>query len=138
MKTFRVLPHTADIRLQLEGDGLEELFAAGVESLASILKPGACDAIRYNKKETISIKAVDITALLVDFLSEILTRSCTEQAVYCRVTFKKLSESKLTAILEGVSVEGFDEDIKAVTHHEAHVTKKSDQGVFEATLVLDI
>lgn len=34
---FRLLPHTADIRVEVRGKGLPELYAAGVEALFSLM-----------------------------------------------------------------------------------------------------
>lgn len=137
MRSYQVLTHTADIRLKLVGSSLGDLFAAGVEGLALILKPGTCHKVQYNEKLTISLSASDATKLLIDFLSEVLTLSYTQKALFCRTTFLQLTETKLSATLEGVSVEGFAEDVKAVTYHEADVVK-NEKGDYETVVVLDI
>ena len=44
MRSFAVLPHTADVRIHLEADSLEELLASGLEGMNAILKEGFCKA----------------------------------------------------------------------------------------------
>lgn len=62
----------------------------------------------------LELASLDISSLLIDFLSTILTLSYENKAIFC-----------------------FDKDIKAVTYHEAEV-KKNDQGKYETTIVFDI
>jgi SHS2 domain-containing protein len=138
MKNFSILEHTADTRLFVEGSDLNQLFLAAAEGMNSILKepvnPENCVLVL---KQTIKIEAPDSTALLVDFLSTILTISQTKNGIFSHVGFKELTNIKLDATVEGFFVEKFDEDIKAVTYHEAEI-RKSKNGNFETIIVFDI
>ncbi|MFZ5845140.1 MAG: archease, partial [Patescibacteria group bacterium] len=87
--------------------------------------------------EEISLRATDQTTLLIDFLSEIVGRAYTQKAVFTRVVFAELNPTNLKAKISGVKVRQFDEDIKAVTYHEANIVKNN-QGAYETTVVLDI
>ncbi|MGE5443248.1 MAG: archease [Ignavibacteriales bacterium] len=57
--------------------------------------------------------------------------------MYNEVTFKTLSPHSLEAILRGFTASSFDEDIKAVTYHEAEV-KETEDGKWETMIVFDI
>jgi SHS2 domain-containing protein len=137
MKSYKHLPHTADTRLYVEADSIEELFRGALKGMTDIIKKNACGSKVETERRTIEVKSVDQTSLLIDFLSEILSYSHEEGNIYCRVKFLKLSEKKLTADIFGRSADGFDEDIKAVTYHEAEI-KKNGKGNWEVTIVFDI
>lgn len=133
---YEILKHTADVRLRVEGETLERLFSDALKGMMEILKtdipigqPGA--------KRQVSINAPDKTALLVDFLNEVLSLSQINKEAYPVVTFGELSETTLRGNLEGVRVNEFDEDIKAVTYHEAEI-KKNPEGNWETILIFDI
>lgn len=129
------LPHTADIRMKIEGSRLEELFRAGVIGMGNILKDGFCKQNdKLDHKSFIEITALDGTCLLIDFLSEVLSASYAEKAVFCEVDFLDFTPHHTIAEIRGKQITCFDEEIKAVTYHEADVRKnKNDQWV---TLVI--
>lgn len=84
----------------------------------------------------VQMKSLDKHALLVDFLSEALTLSDMHNEVYSEVTFSEFSETTLAGELHGFPVEGFDEDIKAVTHHGLEIKKVA--GGYEVVVLFDI
>lgn len=142
MKRFIINPHVADVRLELEGSNLEELFTAAMQGMTEFIKPGSCASnndlvLDLVLQKELEIKAIDTTMLLVDFMSDILTVIHIEKAVFCAVTFSKLTETELQATIFGKKVESFDEDVKAITYHEAEV-KKNASGNYETTIVFDI
>jgi len=139
MHRIRFLPHIADVRVRLEADSQEELFRAALTALNRLLKKNAC---RKNGGRgphgEIAIEAKDATALLVDFLSEALSAAYTEKAVYCRVYFEELTATRLRAALSGRPVRAFDEDVKAVTYHEAEVVRDEKTGLWSTFIIFDI
>lgn len=143
MKSYKLLSHTADIRLKVEGDTLPELFSAALLGMSGILKPDFCQKSAESRRAhfplvcEISISSPDATALLVDFLSEALTFSCEKKAVFCQVEFAEITDNSLRAKIYGGKVNKFDEDIKAVTYHEAEI-KKNKKGNLETVIVFDI
>jgi SHS2 domain-containing protein len=132
---YEVIGHTADLRLKVHGRSLPELFSEAVKGMMEILAPGAETEPKVTRE--IRIESANLTALLVDFLNEVLTLSQTNKEVYTEVALDKLTETALRAELRGHSVRGFEEDIKAVTYHEAQVSKNV-KGEWETTLVFDI
>jgi SHS2 domain-containing protein len=135
-----MIEHRADVRLGLAADSLAELLQAGLDGLNAILKPGFCDragAGTLPLRRSIRLDAPDATALLVDFLSEVLTHAHIDHAIYCRAELRLRGETGLDAELSGAPVDRLDEDVKAVTYHEADV-RHDPAADWTTTLVLDI
>lgn len=136
---FEFLPHTADIRMRIEAETLPQLFQAGLRGMSQILKEEHClGDQKQDLRRVFAINATDVTCLLIDFLSEVLTLSYTEKSVFCELNFVDFSEKLISAEISGTAIpDGFDEEIKAVTYHEAAVTQNAD-GLWETIVVFDI
>ena len=136
MKSYQILPHVADIRLKVEADNLTELFMAAIEGMMTIIKESKAEE-QEREKRIIEVESADATSLLIDFMNDILYQSHTNKEVYTEVNFLEFSEKALKAEIYGIKVDDFDEDIKAVTYHEAEI-KKNEKGNFETVIVFDI
>jgi len=140
VKHFTITPHTADVRLELEASTLEELFSVALIGMAEFIKLGACSKISHDIheiQEEISITSIDTTVLLIDFLSDVLTKTHINKAIFCTITFSELTDTSIHAIIFGKYVESFDEDVKAITYHEANV-KRNSSGNYTTVIVFDI
>lgn len=136
---IRFLHHTADVRVQIESESQETLFRAGLAAMNRMLKKNGCGkpgALNISRK--VEIHSTDVTTLLVDFLSETLTASFTEKALFCQVDFAELTQKHLRAVVSGHSLVAFDNDIKAVTYHEAEVVRDEKTGRWRTSLIFDI
>lgn len=133
---YEVLPHTADLRIRIQSKTLEELFQNALLGLNHVL---ASDRPRGSsvRAEFLEILSSSATGLLIDFLNEVLYLSNVHKAVYDRVRFSKFSDTELAARLDGFGLDGFAEDVKAVTYHGAQI-KKDRQGYYEVEIILDI
>ncbi|MBI2011794.1 archease [Candidatus Daviesbacteria bacterium] len=137
-KKYKIVPHIADIRLQLKADGLKHLFEVALQGMDEILKKGFCQKkTKYSKTFEIKIYSFDTSSLLVDFLSDVLTFSHIQKAIFCKVKFTEFNEKNLTAKIKGSAVENFDEDIKAVSYHEADIVKDK-KGNYKTNIIFDI
>jgi SHS2 domain-containing protein len=132
---FEVIQHTADVRLRIRGDSIEELFREAVRGLTASLQPLPMESAEVHR--TVTVESVDRTTLLVDFLNEVLWLADVHGETFHDVKFAELTETRLAADLRGTRTDSFGSDIKAVTYHEAEVTR-NEQGVWETMLVLDI
>jgi len=130
------LEHTADVRMRVTGRSLEELFSAAVAGVMDLLAPQSLGRGQASRR-TVAVAAADETALLVDFLNQVLLQAQVHRERYERVAFTRLSGRELTAELQGWPVQAFGGDIKAVTYHEADV-RRSEAGGWETNLVFDI
>ena len=139
---YKILPHVADVKVQAFGRTKEELFLNAMKGMNAVLQPQikspkpASPAGRSKVKNKIEVKSVDLNALLVDFLSEVLYLIQTNKEVYDEVKFNKFSDTELDGELSGVKVESFGEDIKAVTYHGLKIEKKNNY--YQATILFDI
>ena len=131
---WRVEQHTADVRLVVRAATLGERFADAVRGLAEVMHPLRASGERV--EATIVMDAVDTTALLVDFLNDVLTRAHIERVAFTATDFAELRETALRATVAGVRCGGFGEDVKSVTYHEANVSRHGHE--WGVTLVLDI
>ena len=135
--TISYLPHTADVRMRVTAPSLEKLFYQAVAGMNGILKEDFCPgAIPVKNGITLELTGTDHTAMLIDFLSEVLSLSYSEKSLFCDMEIV-LGEDRLWARLFGIPVGIFDEEIKAVTYHEARIDRNSDDE-WEAFVLFDI
>jgi SHS2 domain-containing protein len=136
MKKYEILEHKADLKIRVFGKTKEELFfntlfAMGESQKAEILKP------EKKVKRKIKATSLDLSVLLVDFLSETLYLTQVNREIYNNVKFDKFSDTGLEGKLTGKKVKRFGEDIKAVTYHELEI-KQGKDGSWQATVLFDI
>lgn len=129
--SWEIVEHTADVRIHVAAATVEDLFADSVRALMEVMRVDR--GARTDHRAMLQIESPDLTALLVDFLNEVLARVLTE-----RCGFEPES-----IVLEGMTVRAvlrplgpFEEDVKAVTYHQADVHRAD--GTWTTTLVLDI
>ncbi len=136
MRSFQIIEHTSDIRLKLTADTYAELFLAALEGMNSVIK-GEANFISVEPQLTVELKSLDISALLVEFLSEILLLSEKNKCLYFITEITELTDNKINCTVNGFHPEAFAEDIKAVTYTEVNIIKNS-SGLYETNLVFDI
>jgi len=136
---YTILPHIADVRMHVSAATQEDLFRSALLGMSEIQRKEVCagQSADLILTEKVEVQSSDITTLLIDFLSEVLTLGHIRKAVFCKVEFISLTETELSAIIQGKSVEDYDEDIKAVTYHEADIIINSDQQL-ETIILFDI
>jgi SHS2 domain-containing protein len=137
MKKSKVLPHIADFRLKAQGDTIEQLFYAALEGMNAVIKGEREISKKIDSGKRIIIDSVDTSALLIDFLSEALTLTHNNKHLYYILGIEKLNENHIDCYLAGHEINGFDEDIKAVTYTEANIIRTEDNH-FETIIVFDI
>lgn len=133
--SYKIISHTADLRMKVSGSSPEKLFDSATAGMMFVLKKNPSKGKVVMRQ--ISVDSVNLTTLIVDFLNEVLSLTEIHKEIYTNVTINKLEEKSVSAELEGVAQEFFDEDIKAVTYHEAQV-KKNKKGEWETILVFDV
>ncbi len=135
IKKFKVLEHTADLRIKAFGKTKRKLFSNMLQGMAENQKPEIKKKEKVKKR--IKIESPDPNSLLVDFLSEVLYLSQVDAAVYNRVKFNKFTDTEIKGKLIGNKVEKFGEDIKGVTYHNLNIIQKKD-GNWQVTVIFDI
>ena len=135
MKNYEILSHPADLKIRVFGRTKQELFLNALAAMAESMRPEVKEGAEIKRK--IIVRSVDLPALLVDFLSEILYLSQVNKEVYDEAKFKKFSDKKIEAEVFGKKAERFNEDIKAITYHNLNIYQKKDES-WEATILFDI
>jgi SHS2 domain-containing protein len=133
MYRYSFLGHTADMRLDVQASTLEELFQGSLRGMCELI--GAEEKSCTLQKE-VTIRSTDETALLIDFLSEVLTACHIERALFTQVEFTSFSPHELRGKIWGFPVDHFERDVKAVTYHEAHIEKRDN--TFYVRIIFDI
>lgn len=134
--SYKFLEHTADVRIKVSGKNMKELFKSALEGMFAFLKPKPAQDAQVVDRE-INLNAPDKTALLIDFLNEILYLVNANKEYYDKIIFKKLDNERLQAKIFGKKILKFEDDIKAVTYHEANI-KKLKNGSMETIIIFDI
>ena len=91
MENYKILPHPSDVRVQAFGKTKEELFLNAMKGMNAVLKPKILD--NKSEKRKIKIKSVDLNALLVDFLSEVLYLIQANKEIYSNIKFIDIAPS---------------------------------------------
>ena len=132
---YKIIGHTADLRLKVSAKSKKELFKEALAGMAAILKEKPEGEEKISKE--IELESPDQASHLVDFLNEVLYNAYSEKAIFTESEFEFFAETKLKAKISGYKIkEGFDEDIKAATYHEAEIKKENED--FKVTLIFDI
>jgi len=134
MKKFKILPHTADLKIRAFGRTKEELFE---NVMIGMFEEARYESEGEEIKKEIKISSLDLPSLLVDFLSEVLYLCEVNKEVYHKVLFKNLAEKELEGILIGKKLKRMGVHIKAVTYHELELHQKKDKS-WQATILFDI
>ncbi len=134
---WRLLEHTADIRMAVNGASLKELFLNAARGFTNLLAPGNRGIPDIELE--LSLEADNVEELLVDWLRELLFHHQTRGFILVSADIAELSDTTLMAKLAG-RTRGSEEEpeieIKAVTYHGLSV-QKNDTG-YAVTIVFDI
>jgi SHS2 domain-containing protein len=127
--SYRFVPHTADVAVELRARNEMGLYQAGVDALRELLVGTSPAAAALERP--IALRGADATERLIHFLGDVLYLYDTERFLPVRVSPR------------GVSGEPFDparheaqREVKAVTHHGARVER--DDGGYRVTIVFDV
>jgi SHS2 domain-containing protein len=109
--------------MRVAAPDLPGLFGDALRGLMAVLGPRREDD--QPVRRLISIHSADLTALLIDFLSEALSLALTNLEAYDELVVVDLDEASavLHAELAGHRASAFEDDVKAVTYHEADLVQ---------------
>jgi SHS2 domain-containing protein len=126
---YRLLPHTADIAIEIVAPDEAGLRAAGIDALRELLVGSS--PVRFLAERTIEPQGRDVAERLVRFLKEALYLYAAEQfvpgqAAPAGVLGEPFDPTRHTALRE----------VKGVTYHGAKVRRE--HAGLSATLVFDV
>lgn len=125
---FKLLDHTADMGMAVRSGTLNGLFKDAAAAMLYIIfeKPYA----RGGKVRHISLRASDLTDLMVRWLGEILYLVEGEGLAPSDIEIASISDTALEADIRTVPLAGagftMRHEIKAITYHEALVSQDKD------------
>lgn len=132
---YKVLPHPADIRLEITASCKKDIFRGALEGMAYIIQPNVSQK-SISKEEQIEIHSMNINTLLVDFLNEVLAKSDIYNSVFDSIKIEKLTDNSIKGIIKGRNVKEFSKEIKAATYHGLEI--KENQGEWVVVVLFDI
>ena len=135
---YKILDHTADLRIQVTGSTLFDLYInAGLALFDLITKSDARTEQDYS---LINVSGEDDTDLLVNWLRELLFLFNGKELLVNSIVILSLENLTLSAKVGVVSYEPdkfeIECDIKAVTYHKAGV-RPSPKG-YVASIIFDV
>jgi SHS2 domain-containing protein len=135
-RAWRYLEHTADVRLEIVGVTLEDLFNNAAAALMDVL---GCVSTAEEIRIPLELGEDNLEDLFVGWLREILFQHETKQFVFVRAEYEELSETEF----RGEIIGGFRSaemepalEVKAITYHGLSV-EKTDVG-YIARVIFDI
>jgi len=131
---YEILPHTADVRVRIECADLEELFEDAGRALVE-LSDVTTRPDTIHRRE-LAVESVDLASLLVDVLNELLAVLHVDHLAFERFESMAIETTSFRARVLFREATSWSEDVKAVTYHEAHVTRDGES--WGAGIVLDI
>lgn len=145
-KQFEQLAHTADIQIRVYGKSVKELFRHAVIGMFQVVGPKAsgcrieservvCDELPIIRD--VETNSIDQSALIIDFLSDLLSLSDIHKEAYLDATIHEVSETDVRATVYGVKVAGYEVvELKAVTYHGCEIKKVGNE--WQVDIVFDI
>ncbi len=139
MTLYRLLPHTADLKVSVSGDSLEELFQKGGESLVSLITDRR--RVRGKVKVESTLFAPDLEELFFNYLRWVYSLVYVEDFLTRRMVARfPRGRGKVMAEAWGEAVDYsrhlMRTEVKGVTLHQLNLSLKGK--VFRGTYVLDV
>lgn len=138
MGSYKLINHTADIGISVEGEDLKDLFATAARAMFSqIIDP---NKIKARETKKIELEGENTEDLLVRWLNELLFIS--ESGYFPKnINIEKIDEKSVLAVLEGERIDlrkvSLKQEVKAATYHQLEI-KKNASGSLQTTIVFDV
>jgi SHS2 domain-containing protein len=135
---YRKLEHTSDIKVEIYGADLTELFTNAATCLFDlILDP---KKVRETQSVPVSLESADLSELFLDWLRELLFLFSTHSLAIRRVEIDSVEPTQIKATVYGEEFDaarhGLKVEVKTPTYHEYRIDKTEDG--YRATVLFDV
>ena len=135
MGRYKIINHTADTGIEVEGKDLKEIF---FESYKGLYKIAGVEKGEKEGRDKIKIVADTYEELLIKFLNELIFYIYGE-GKYCdvkKIEIKKDIGFKLEVEIEKYEIKKFEREVKAATYHNISIKNKN--GAFTTKIIFDL
>jgi SHS2 domain-containing protein len=133
MGRWQEIEHTADLALHLWAADLPDLFVTAARGMLSLFVE--VDAAALQETTDLTLTALDVETLLVDWLNELLYFVEVQGLAFTMFEFSALTPTTLTATLRGGPVQAYSGYVKAATFHDLRVVATVEG--YETEIVFD-
>jgi SHS2 domain-containing protein len=135
---YRLLDHTSDIKVEIYGADLAELFANAATCLFDLTLK--LDEVRETQSVPLSLQSADLPELFLDWLRELLFLFSVHSLAIRRVEIAAIEPTRIEATIFGEKFDqerhGLKVEVKTPTYHQ-YCIDRTDEG-YRATVVLDV
>jgi SHS2 domain-containing protein len=137
---FKFLPHTADVKIQVEEKTLNKAFSTAALAMKEVIAEQILVAPKIKKE--ISLVSENKESLLYDFLEQFLYLLDAKSFIISKAPIVKIEKKgkkfSLNANLIGDNAKNyiFTNDVKAITYNEMKIEETKDKVII--TFVLDV
>ncbi|HOU15511.1 MAG TPA: archease [Anaerolineae bacterium] len=133
MGRWQEIEHTADLALHLWANDLPDLFATAARGMFTFI--AADDGAAPTRAIPVTLEALDVETLLIDWLNELLYWTEIEGLIFTAFEFERLTPTHLTATAYGKPITEYGKYVKAATFHDLAV-RATPEG-YETEIVFD-
>ena len=135
---YRLLEHTSDIKVEIYGADLGELFTNAATCLFDLILDRK--KVRETQSVPLSLESADLPELFLDWLRELLFLFSNHSLAIRRVEIGSIEPTQIKATVFGEEFDaerhGLKVEVKTPTYHEYRIDK-TDEG-YRATLLFDV
>jgi len=135
---YRKLEHTSDIKVEIYGADLAELFTNAATCLFDLILD--LKKVRETQSVPVSLKSADLPELFLDWLRELLFAFSTHSLAIRRVEIGSIEPTEVQATVFGEEFNakrhGLKVEVKTPTYHEYRVERVKDG--YRATVIFDV
>ncbi len=137
-KPYKIINHTADVGIRVQGKTLPLLFERSAYALFDIMVN--LRDVKKETEETILIEGFDLPELLVSWLNHFLFLRETRSFLFRKFRVHEFHDTSLRATAWGERFDPerheFYREIKAATYHNLLLRER--RGLWQAEIILDI
>ena len=130
--SYEVLAQRDSTQLRISATTIEDVFREGLRGLAEVLHRGYAHTCVTPVMVPIKISSVDVSSLLVDFLSEVLYQSELHQVIFTELRIKHFTNMEISCEIQGCGVVRFERPVKLVSYEAARFLRGKDNKWYAA------